>query len=66
MAADGMANTAIATSLSVSSASASASASAKSWRDRFAEEGLTKLGQVRKGRGRKPSIPQSKIDEIDR
>jgi len=25
---------------------------------------LTKLGQVRKGRGRKPSIPQSKIDEI--
>ena len=36
----------------------------KSWRDRFAEEGLAKLGQVRKGRGRKPSIPQSKIDEI--
>ena len=58
MAADGVANTAIAGSLSVSPASV------KSWRDRFAEEGLAKLGQVRKGRGRKPSIPQSKIDEI--
>jgi transposase len=58
MAADGVANTVIAASLSVSPASV------KSWRDRFAEEGLTKLGQVRKGRGRKPSIPQSTIDEI--
>ena len=58
MAADGVANTAIAASLSVSPASV------KSWRDRFTEEGLAKLGQVRKGRGRKPSIPQSKIDEI--
>ena len=58
MAADGMANTAIAASLSVSPASV------KSWRDRFTEEGLAKLGQVRKGRGRKASIPQSKIDEI--
>ena len=58
MAADGVANTAIARSLSVSPASV------KSWRERFAEEGVAKLGQVRKGRGRKPSIPQSKIDEI--
>ena len=58
MAADGVANTAIAASLSVSPASV------KSWRDRFTEEGLAKLGQVRKGRGRKPSIPQSKIDQI--
>ena len=58
MAADGAANTAIAASLSVSPASV------KSWRERFTEEGLAKLGQVRKGRGRKPSIPQSKIDEI--
>src|SRR6202165_4204094 len=58
MAADGVANTAIAASLSVSPASV------KSWRDRFAEEGLAKMGQVRKGRGRKPSIPQSTIDEI--
>ena len=44
MAADGVANTAIGRSLSVSPASV------KSWRDRFAEEGLAKLGQVRKGR----------------
>src|SRR3954466_7835226 len=58
MAADGMANTAIATALSVSPASV------KSWRDRFAEEGLAKLGRVRAGRGRKKSIPQDKIDEI--
>jgi transposase len=58
MAADGVANTAIAASLSVSPASV------KSWRARFSEEGVAKLGQVRKGRGRKPSIPQSKIDEI--
>jgi transposase len=58
MVADGMANTKIAASLSVSPASV------KSWRDRFAEEGLAKLGQVREGRGRKPSIPQSTIDEI--
>ena len=58
MAADGVANTAIAAVVVVSPASV------KSWRDRFTEEGLAKLGQVRKGRGRKPSIPQSKIDEI--
>jgi transposase len=58
MAADGVANTAIAASLSVSPASV------KSWRERFSVEGLAKLGQVRKGRGRKPSIPQAKIDEI--
>jgi transposase len=58
MAADGMANTAIAAALSVSPASV------KNWRDRFVEDGLAKLGLVRKGRGRKPSIPQDKIDEI--
>jgi transposase len=58
MAADRMANTAIAASLSVSPASV------KSWRGRFAEEGLAKLGQVREGGGRKPSTPQSTIDEI--
>ena len=58
MAADGVATTAIAASLSLSPSSV------KSWRGRFAEERLPKLGQVRKSRGRKPSIPQSKIDEI--
>ena len=58
MAADGLANTAIAAALSVSPASVS------SWRVRFSEEGLVKLGQVRKARGRKRTIPQAKIDEI--
>ncbi|GLP79975.1 IS630 family transposase [Mycobacterium antarcticum] len=58
MAADGMANTAIAASLSVSPASV------KSWREQFAVQGLVKFAQVRKGRGPKPSIPQSKIEEI--
>ena len=39
-------------------------ATVRAWRDRFAEEGLAKLGKVRAGRGRKSSIPQEKIDEI--
>jgi hypothetical protein len=47
MAADGLANTAIARALSVSPASVSG------WRARFAEEGLVKFAQVREGRGRK-------------
>jgi len=58
MAADGLANTAIARALSVSPASVSG------WRARFTEEGLVKFAQVREGRGRKKTIPQEKIDEI--
>ena len=58
MAADGLANTAIARALLVSPASVSG------WRARFAEEGLVKFAQVREGRGRKKTIPQEKIDEI--
>src|SRR6201993_4688872 len=58
MASEGAANTAIAQALSV------APASVANWRARFAEDGLARLGQVRKGRGRKPSIPQEKIEEI--
>src|SRR6478736_1038149 len=54
MAADGLANTAIARALSVSPASVSG------WRARFAEEGLVKFAQVRQGRGRKKTIPQEK------
>jgi transposase len=38
----------------------------RDWRARFAAEGLAKFGQVREGRGRKPEIPQEKIDEIVR
>ena len=58
MAADGGANTRIAAELGVSPATVSA------WRSRFAAEGVAKLGQVRKGRGPKPIIPQATIDEI--
>jgi transposase len=58
MAADGVANYRIAAEVGVSPATVVA------WRDRFSVEGLVKFGQVRKGRGPKPTIPQSKIDEI--
>jgi len=34
------------------------------WRGQFEAEGLTRFGQVAKGRGRKASIPEEKIAEI--
>ena len=60
LAAEGVASTAIAGRLEVSPSSVTA------WRDRFAEEGVAKIGQVRPGRGRKASITPGKIDEIVR
>jgi transposase len=57
-AADGVANMRIAEQVGVSPSTVQA------WRARFAEEGVSKLGKVRPGRGRKAAIPQSKIDEI--
>jgi transposase len=60
LAAEGLANTAIATELSVSPASV------VTWRARFVEEGVAKIGRVGPGRGRKPEIPQETIDEIVR
>ena len=60
MAADGRASTAIAVAAGVSPATV------KSWRERFALEGLKGLGGVRPGRGRKPQISQEKIAEIVR
>jgi transposase len=36
----------------------------RAWRSRFEQDGLAKLGKVRDGRGRKPAIPQDKIEEI--
>jgi transposase len=60
LAAQGVANTAIGARLGVSATSV------VSWRERFATDGLAKFAQVRKGRGRKPEIPQVKIDEIVR
>jgi transposase len=58
LASQGLANTAIAARLGVSPSSMVA------WRARFAEEGLAKLGTVRTGRGRKPSIPAEKVAAI--
>jgi transposase len=60
MAGQGMANTRIAAQVGVSASTV------KSWRDRFAEQGLVKFGQVAKGRGRKPSLPEAKVAEIVR
>ncbi|MBA3529932.1 MAG: IS630 family transposase [Propionibacteriaceae bacterium] len=58
LAADGVANAQIAERVAVSVTTV------RSWRSRFEQEGLAKLGKVRAGRGRKPAIPQAKIDEI--
>jgi len=58
LAAEGLANTAIAETIGVSPTSVMA------WRARFTEEGLAKFGEVRKGRGRKPSIPAAKVEAI--
>nr|WP_271211687.1 IS630 family transposase [Rhodococcus wratislaviensis]GLK37846.1 IS630 family transposase [Rhodococcus wratislaviensis] len=58
MAADGQANATIGRALSVSPGSVS------NWRARFVEDGVARLGDVRKGRGRKASIPQETIEKI--
>jgi transposase len=60
MAADGFANTRIASEVQVGAATA------VRWRERFMESGLTEFSQVRAGRGRKPSIPASQVEEIVR
>jgi transposase len=59
-AADGVANSRTAGTVGVSVPTV------RAWRARFAAEGLAKFGEVRRGRGRKPEIPQAKIDEIVR
>jgi transposase len=58
LAADGVANTQIGAELGVSPTSVS------NWRARFAAEGLALFGPIRQGRGRKPSIPKEKVEEI--
>jgi transposase len=60
MAADGFPNTWIASEVQVSAATIAA------WRERFAEDGLRNFSAVRSGRGRKPSIPAEKVEEIVR
>ena len=60
MAADGVANSKIAATVGVTPVTV------RSWRARFACEGLSKFGQVREGRGRKPGISADKVEEIVR
>ena len=60
MAADGVANSQIAANVGVTPVTV------RSWRARFADEGLAKFGQVRQGRGRKPGISVEKVEEIVR
>jgi transposase len=58
MASDGFANTRIAREVGVSATTV------MNWRERFARDGLKRFSSVRPGRGRKPSIPAAKIEEI--
>src|SRR5665213_2516169 len=58
LAAEGIANSQIAARVGVKPATV------RTWRARFAEEGLAKLGKVRAGRGRKSTIPQATIEQI--
>jgi transposase len=60
MASDGFANTRIASEVDVSPATVA------SWRERFVVDGLKNFSAVRAGRGRKPSIPTAKVEEIVR
>src|SRR5664280_1488818 len=60
LAGDGVANARIAAECGV------AVSTVVGWRKRFAADGLREFGRVAKGRGRKPSIPASKVEEIVR
>ena len=58
LASAGEANTRIAEQVGVTAVTV------RAWRARFGEAGLSDLGVVRPGRGRKPQIPQKKIEAI--
>jgi len=58
LAADGVANTRVGVEVGASATSVS------QWRARFGEEGLGLFGPIRRGRGRKPSIPAEKVEAI--
>src|SRR2546422_7842519 len=58
LASTGLANTEIAEQVGVSRSSVIA------WRERFGDEGIHKLGKVRPGRGRKPTISQERVEGI--
>src|SRR3954452_14442315 len=72
-AADGVANTWIAEQVGVTVVTVrewrggvGGAGPAPGGRERFAAEGLARFGQVRPGRGRKPTIPAEKVAEIVR
>lgn len=58
LAADGVANTRISAEVGVTPVTV------RAWRERFEQEGLAKLGQVREGRGRKASISEEQVRAI--
>jgi len=58
LAADGVANDRIAAEVGVSATSV------RSWQRRFTDDGLTRFGRVRPGRGAKPSIPPEMVEAI--
>jgi transposase len=58
LAADGVANTRIAAEVGVTAVTV------RSWRARFEQEGLAKLGEVRAGRGRKPTVSAETVQAI--
>jgi transposase len=60
LAAEGVANTAIAKQVGVAPSTIAA------WRARFVEDGLAGLSTIRPGRGRKPSISDEQVAEIVR
>jgi len=60
MAADGEANIRIAEEVGVTPVTV------RAWRKRFSEDGLSRLGQIRKGRGRKPTITDEQVAHIVR
>ena len=58
LAADGVANTRIASEVGVTATTV------RAWRSRFEAQGLTKFAKVAPGRGRKATIPQEVVEEI--
>lgn len=58
LAADGVANTRISAEVGVTPVTV------RAWRERFEQDGLAKLGQVREGRGRKASISEEQVRAI--
>lgn len=58
LAADGVANTRISAEVGVTPVTV------RAWRDRFVEDGLAKLGEVRAGRGRKASLSEEQVAAI--